>query len=137
MTERLSKTEVKARIDRAFVELNRVCESRQEAARLLDHAHRAALEGERRHRSLGRGLGPGSYQQSVETAARYWVVRWFWEPTKVTSALEAVQLREDALHAAALAEFLRNERKPMQELYERVKACLAIDYSEDIVPRQG
>lgn len=137
MTERLSKAEVKARIDRAFVELNRVCESRQESARLLAHAHRAALEGERRHRSIGRGLDPGPYQQSVETAARYWVLRWFWEPAKVTSALEAVQLREDALHASALAQFLLNERKPTPELFERIKACGEIDYSEDIVPRQG
>jgi hypothetical protein len=72
---------------------------------LLNAAFDAAVEGERRHRKMGRGMR--GYRQSVKTTARYFVVKWFSEaPGKVTNARQACAWRLDCLYATALRECL-------------------------------
>lgn len=101
----LTPKEAKKLVDRAFGLLKHAAEPRQDPSRFFARACAAAVDGERRHR-CGAWVPEGPYRSSVVTAARYFVVQWYFDPAKVTSALEAVSIREDALYASALREAL-------------------------------
>jgi hypothetical protein len=130
-TTTMTKTQVKRTIDTAFVALQRACESSSEADRLLTRALDAARTGERKHRTMGRGLD--GYSQSIETAARYFVIKWFCEPGDVTDALQATRLREDCLCASALRFLMGSEGPGMRDAWLAMQACASIDYTVHIV----
>lgn len=123
----MRKELVKAIIDRAYCELERACDPSSEATKLLRAAYHAAWEGEKAHRRMGASFG-GSYRASVQTAARYFVCKWFCEPAKVTSARDACAIRADCLNASALRELLDTEGHcvAMEEI-------LSLDYKRDLV----
>jgi hypothetical protein len=122
----MRKELVKAIVDRAYCELERACDPSNEATKLLRDAYAAAEQGERSHRRMGRGFG--GYRASVQTAARYFVCKWFCDPAKVTSAREACSLRGDCLNASALRELLDTDGHcvAMEEI-------LSLDYKRDLV----
>lgn len=124
----MTKAHVKRTIEQAFYAIARRAESGIESDKLLRGAYQAALDGERAHRKMGRGTG--GYQQSAGTAARYFVAKWFGEPSRqVTSARAACAMRLDCLYAMALRECLAAEGKTVDlgEEFER------IDYTAHIV----
>lgn len=124
----MTKAHVKRTIEHAFYAIARKAESGIETDKLLRGAYQAALEGERAHRKMGRGLG--GYQQSAETAARYFVAKWFAEQRgQVKSARDACAMRLDCLYAMALRECLDAEGKTVDlgEDFER------LDYTAHIV----
>jgi hypothetical protein len=89
---------------------------------LLNKAFDAAFEGERAYRTVRRG----GYQQSVGTAARYFVVKWFLD---VNSARQACAMRLYCRYAMELREGL-DERSITID----IGADFAnIDYCGDIV----
>jgi hypothetical protein len=96
----------KAIIDALYMNLSHECDRGMEASQLLYKASEAAREGEKQHRKGVWGPREGRYRGSVETAVRYFVVKWFMDPAKVTSALDAARLRADCLYASALREAL-------------------------------
>lgn len=127
----MTKAKTKALIDAAYHALDRACDETPDAGSLLAKAYNAALDGERRHRRFGAGWG--SYRCSAETAARFFVVKWFVDPGKVTSAREAAALRLDCLYASALREVLAVDRAADPwGLFARLEPAAALDYSTDI-----
>jgi hypothetical protein len=124
----VTKAHVKRTIEQAFYAIARKAESGIETDKLLRGAYQAALEGERAHRKMGRALG--GYQQSAETAARYFVAKWFAEPSgQVSSARDACAMRLDCLYAMALRECLDSEGKTV----DLGEDFAAIDYTAHIV----
>lgn len=128
----MTKAKTKALIDAAYLELELTCDvSGGEAQTLIRKAYDAALEGERAHRRFGAGWG--SYRCSAETTARYFVVKWFVDPGKVTSARDAAALRLDCLYASALREVLAVDRAAdTWGLFAKLEPAAALDYSTDI-----
>lgn len=127
---RLPKAEVKKIIDQAYGKLARLVESRSEADRLLLQALEAARATEKQHRKSPWGTDREGWKQSVETAARYFVVKWYLDPRKIRDALEATQTRLDCLYASALRLFA--EQNGFQKLdFSDVQQ---LDYTEDIAP---
>lgn len=129
----MTKAKTKALIDAAYRALDRACdESGDEAQRLITKAYYAALEGERRHRRFGAGLG--GYRMSADTAARWFVVKWFVDPGKVTNARQACQLRLDCLYASALRVVLADTLGGLEPLalLAALEPAAALDYSTDI-----
>lgn len=125
----MTKAKTKALIDAAYHALDRACDETPGAGSLLAKAYNAALEGERRHRRFGAGFG--SYRCSAETAARFFVVKWFVDPGKVTNAREAAALRLDCLYASALRLVL-TEHGWGGVLLAQLEPAAALDYSTDI-----
>lgn len=123
----MRKELAKAIIDRAYCELERACDPSSEATKLLRAAYAAAEQGERAHRRMGASFG-GSYRASVQTAARYFVCKWFCEPAKVTNAREACAMRADCLNASALRELLDSEGKSVD-----MTGIPELDYCDDLV----
>src|SRR5512147_170856 len=121
-THTMTRTQAKATIDRLFTLLARSAESSSDNSRLLERAYRAALEGEKGHRRMGARFN-ARYRLPAPLAARYFVVKWYADPAKVESALDAVNLRDDCLYASAL-------RLAMPECSGEATAILDIDYSE-------
>jgi len=128
----MNRKEVIARISVAYTALARVAEGHTEADRLLQRAYQAALEGERIHRKLGRGLN--RYRLSADMTARYFVIKWFREPGKVKDALDATRLRTDCLYASALRNLLEiTDATVLAPVWPLVAACSDIDYTTHIV----
>ena len=124
----MTKAHVKRTIEQAFYAIARKAESGIETDKLLRNAYDAALEGERARRKMGRGLG--GYQQSAETAARYFVAKWFSEQRgKVTNAREACSMRLDCLYAMALRECFDADGKTV----DLGEDFASIDYTAHIV----
>ncbi len=125
-----SKAKVKQLVNDAFLTLSRGTQSDSEADKLLDRALSSALDSERRHRRMA--PSGSRWLQSAETAARFFVVKWFAEPRgKVKCARDACSLREDCLYAMALAEVVRAEGLKVDSL--AVKRAAALDYVSDFV----
>jgi hypothetical protein len=123
-----SHQKVRAIIDAAYARLERATESSTEATKLLRAATDAAVAGEKAHRRMGANFG-GTYRASVQTAARYFVCKWYADTsTKVTCALDACMLRADCLNATALREWLVSEGKAVE-----LEGITDLDYSADIV----
>lgn len=99
----LAMTPKRARvvIDSAFNTLKHEVESKSEPSRLFERAYEGALAGEKHHRTHA-WVPEGPYRNSIKTAARYFVVNWYFNPAKIADALEAVSIREDCLYASAL-----------------------------------
>jgi hypothetical protein len=76
-------SKVKAQIDAAFLKLSHACDSSTDADRWLCAAVAAEERSEREHRAMGaRFTGQHAramYRESVQTAARYFVVKWSFE----------------------------------------------------------
>ena len=122
-----SHQKTKATIDAAITRLSRASESSMDASRLLHAALEAATAGEKAHRRMGREFR-GTYAASVQTAARYFVCKWFADTTtKVTCALDACMLRADCLHATALRELLARDGKSVD-----MTGIADLDYSRDL-----
>ncbi len=117
----------KAAIDAAFIRLTRATESRHEASVLLHAALDAAIAGEKGHRRMGRSFG-GQYAASVQTAARYFVCKWFNTPARVSSARDACSMRGDCLNASALRELCDSEGIAVD-----MDGISDLDYSRDLV----
>ena|SRR5690349_14025180 len=129
----MTKAQTKAAIDAAFRALDRACDAKGgEAQTLICKAYDAALESERRHRRFGAGFG--GYRVSAETAARYFVVKWFVDPGKVSNAREAAALRPDCLYASALRGVLNDGGRGVETLalVAALEPAAALDYSTDI-----
>lgn len=125
----MSKSAVRIAIDVAYVRLERATESSHDATRLLRAAFEAALQGERAHRRMGRGLSAHRYSSTPDMAARYFVCKWFADTsTKVTCALDACMMRADCLNATALRELLAKDGKAVD-----MAGITDIDYSRDLV----
>ncbi len=128
----MSATKTRETIALAFAALERAADESTEASRLLSNAFDAALDGERRHRRMGRGFG-NRHKQSAETAARYFVVKWFLDPAKITNAREAAAVRLDCLYASALrGELADRMGKELASLRAKLEPVAAIDYVDHI-----
>lgn len=128
----MSTSKTRQTIATAYAALDRACdENGMEACSLIRKATDAALEGEKGHR---RGGPPSRYRESVETAARYFVVKWFLDPAKIASAADAARVRLDCLYASALrAELVGRMGADLTTLWPKLEPVAAIDYSDDIV----
>lgn len=118
----------------AYAALDRACdENGMDACSLIRKATDAALEGEKGHRRHG---PRGRYRESVETAARYFVVKWFLDPAKITDARSAAAVRLDCLYASALrAELIGRMGADFTALRTKLEPVAAVDYSDDIAGR--
>lgn len=122
----MTPKEAKQVIDRAYAALERACERSGnvgEAQMLLEKAYVAARDGEKLHRKHAWDKTERP-RNSVETAARYFVLRWFYDPVRIGSARAAVMIRADALYGAALRELLGDVESLMGHLkdhYEEVE----------------
>lgn len=124
-------TKTRETIARAYAALERATdENGLEAVGLLRKATDAALDGEKAHRRFG----PKSrYRESVETAARFFVVKWFLDPAKITNAREAAAVRLDCLYASALrAELVERMGMQFVTLGTKLDPVAAIDYADEI-----
>lgn len=127
----MNAKQIRATIQTAFAALERACDEHGgDAPRLLSKAFDAALDGEKRHRRFGAGFG--AYRQSAETAAKWFCVKWFLDPGKVTNALEAASLRLDCLYASALRVVLASEWTPQSPLRNAIEPVAALDYCQHI-----
>ena len=107
----MSKSKTSQAIGRAFITLERACDSSREASGLLWNAFEAALEGERLHRRAApsRSIRP---LISAQDAARFFVIKWVCEgKTEKVTFREAAQLRPDAFLGYALRCFLDEEKR--------------------------
>lgn len=125
----MSKT--RETIARAYAALERASDESIDATSLLRKATDAAVDGEKTHRRHG----PSSrYRESVETAARYFVCKWFLDAPKVTSAREAAAMRLDCLYASALHDVLLDRMgRDFPALQKALDPAAAVDYCRDIV----
>jgi hypothetical protein len=122
----MNNAQVKRTIDAAFYAIERASESSPQLNVLLNKAFDAAFEGERAYRKVRRG----GYQQSVGTAARYFVAKWFSEAQNTEkSARQACAMRLYCRYAMALRECLYDRGIAID-----IGADFAnIDYCGDIV----
>lgn len=95
-----TRAQVKREIDRQYAILERECLRDSRADRLLYDAKRYAIETEKQHRRGCRA------KQSVETAAKYFVLQAFRNPVSCDSVLSASSLRLDVLYGSALRAWL-------------------------------
>lgn len=128
----MSALQTRKTIAAAYAALERAAdENGMTACSLLLKATFAAIDGEKGHRRFG---PRSTYRQSVETAARYFVVKWFLDPAKITDARSAAAVRLDCLYASALrAELVERMGMAFIELGPKLEPVAAIDYSDDIV----
>lgn len=129
----MNATLTRSTIHAAFAALERAAdENGLEACSLFRKAFDAARDGERAHRRMGRGLG--GYRQSADTAARYFVVKWFLDPAKITDARSAAAVRLDCLYASALrAELIGRMGADFADLRAKLEPVASIDYTTHIV----
>lgn len=127
----MSKAKTRETIARAYAALERASDESIDATSLLRKATDAAVDGEKTHRRHG----PSSrYRESVETAARYFVCKWFLDPAKVKSARDAAAVRLDCLYASALHDVLLDHMgRDFPALQKALDAAAEIDYCRDIV----
>lgn len=133
-----TRAQVKAEIDRHYAILERECARDGRADRLLYDAYRFAVEGEKQHRR-GSFRGIAKCKQSVETAAKYYVLQAFIDPSAVSSVLAASELRLDRLYGSALRSWLdkRNHSSDCSGssadyILGMVSSYTEIDYIRDI-----
>lgn len=129
----MSPATVRTAIATAYAALERAADEHGiDASRLLSNAFDAALDSERRHRRMGRGFG-NRHKQSAETAARYFVIKWFRDPASITNAREATLVRLDCLYASALRiELLERMGKTFTHLNAKLDSVASVDYVEHI-----
>lgn len=96
-----TREQVKREIDRQYAILERACARNCRTDRLLYDATQAAREHEKQHRR-GSLFGVAKAKQSVETAAKYYVLQAFRSPATAINILEAASLRLDVLYGSAL-----------------------------------
>lgn len=128
----MSTSKTRQTIAAAYAALERAAdENGIDACNLFRKATEAATEGEKGHRRHG----PSSrYRESIETAARYFVVKWFLDPAKVKSALDATKVRLDCLYSSALrAELIGRMGADFTDLRAKLEPVAALDYCRDIV----
>ncbi len=127
----MSTPKTRETIARAYAQLERASDLDSDASSLLRRATDAAIDGEKKHRRHG----PSSrYRESVETAARYFVVKWFLDPANVKSARDAAAVRLDCLYASALHDLLLDRMgRDFPALQKSLDAAAAIDYCSHIV----
>lgn len=127
----MSSLKIRTTIAAAYAALERASDESTEASSLLRRAADAAIEGEKTHRRHG----PSSrYRQSAETAARYFVCKWFLDPGKIKSARDAAAVRLDCLYASALrAVLLDSMGRDFIALQKALDPVVAVDYCRDIV----
>lgn len=126
----MSTSKTRQTIATAYSALERAAdENGIDASGLCRKATDAAIDGEKGHRRGRRG-----FRESVETAARYFVVKWFLDPAKITDARSAAAVRLDCLYASALrAELIGRMGADFTDLRAKLEPVGAIDYSDDIV----
>lgn len=128
----MSTSKTRQTIATAYAALERAAdENGLDACGFFRKASDAATDGEKAHRRMG----PSSqYRESVETTARYFVVKWFLEPAKIGNALDAARVRLDCLYASALrAELIGRMGADFTDLRAKLEPVAAIDYVNDIV----
>jgi hypothetical protein len=127
----MSTSKTRETIARAYAALERASDESSDASSLLRRATDAAIDGEKTHRRHG----PSSrYRESVETAARYFVCKWFLAPGKVKSARDATSMRLDCLYASALHDVLLDRMgRDFPALQKALDPAAAVDYCRDIV----
>lgn len=126
----MTPKEVKAVVDAAYRALERAAEKHQETQKLFDLGFEANVRQEKGHRRMGSGLGTGRYRASVQTVARYFLVKWYLEPAKVESAKDATLITLSALYSTALRDWL-----PEVPNAPSLIDVLALDYAEHMSDR--
>lgn len=129
----MSTSRTRQTIATAYAALERAAdENGIDACSFFRKATDAATDGEKAHRRPERRQS--RYRESVETAARYFVVKWFLEPAKIGNALDAARVRLDCLYASALrAELIGRMGADFTDLRAKLEPVAAIDYVNDIV----
>ena len=108
-----------------------------EYSRRIDDALLHARDGERQHR---RGV-PSGYDGSASDAARYFVVKWFYEGVQVRDARDACRFRKDAIHAGAARLIVEDRaarggaggtpgKRELRCLLDAIGPIAKLDYSE-------
>lgn len=123
--------QAKEAIDAAFLVVRRLSNLNTETQNLFERAHDAAVTGERHNRRHAWAPG-GRWRSSVETSARYFVVRWFSEPAEVSNAREAAALRTDCLCASALRLAIEASRKGSARVFDTEDAAKLSRVLDDI-----
>lgn len=123
-------TKTQKRIQEAYAACYRLCESDRWAEQWLTRALDAARRGEKHHRrSLGR------YKLPIADAARFFAVKWFFDPQVATNSYaDACGLREDCLYAlGARDRVILSEPKASQYalLLHEYADVLALDYVKE------
>lgn len=120
---------IAAKIDRAWWDLARACERSTLLDGLLRKAVGASTVEERGHRGVMRDFRRYHPKAlSVETCARYFVLKWFHEPFAPNpSWLVAGSVREDVLYSRALREAFAHNRETAPEIPEWLSAT---EYTE-------
>lgn len=108
----MNAAEVREIICREYERLRQLAQRKTQGGELLERALKAALEGEREHRASYDVETYGRPQQSVDAAAKYFVVKWAVEPAAVSDALQACEVRQDCLYASALGVWARRRGTP-------------------------
>lgn len=136
----MTPKEAKKVIDQAFHVVQRASHLTTETRDLFERAHSIAIRDETHNRRHAWVKG-GRWKNSVETAARYFVVKWFFEPARATNVREAAGLRLDCLYASALRAAVDAARLKMTPKEARAYAmeeageCLdlgRVDYAEHL-----
>lgn len=122
----LTNAQVTQIVDEAFRTLRRMCDENPRTQEWFEAAYTAGFEQERGHRRFGRWFNPHRYRQSIETAARYFVVRDWLEPVRVVNAVDAVSINRCALYMAAA----RLEMQPLRVELVEFESVKWIDYAD-------
>lgn len=135
-----TRAQVKLEIDRQYAILERECLRDGRADRLLYDAFRYAVETEKQHRrgSFNR-FATAKAKQSVETAAKYYVLQAFTDPVSCDSVLSASSLRLDQLYGSALRSWLDKQYSVLNHndsiasrILRLVAPAFPIEYVKDI-----
>jgi hypothetical protein len=101
----MKAAEVKRIVDVAYRRLEAMSHATTETQQLFARAIEAARAGEK-HTRAHAWVKTGRYRQSIETAARYFVCKWYVDLARCESARDAAAMRLDCLYATALREAL-------------------------------
>lgn len=108
---------LRKKIDTEWYALERACDAKQPAGRMLESALAAAIDGERRHRTMGRGIASGRYRVGVELAARSHVLRWVTDPqcSRALPPEELMTMRLDVAYCYAIRRLLGDAASALPE----------------------
>ncbi len=119
------------RLRTAYGNVCHLCQSDRNAADWIARAHKAAADGERRHRAHS----PSSYKLPVEDAACFFAVKWFLgvdNPPK--SFADAATLREDAFYALAARDRVKldpGKSEHWHYMYSELQDIRELDYLKE------
>lgn len=104
----MKASDLQTLVAREFGKLDNWADRDIERRRLVNECQAAAEDGERRHRRMGRSLMNHGYKVGVETAAKWFVLKWATERRTdgPKSWAHAASVRLDCLYGWAIGELL-------------------------------